>query len=62
MELVKQNEELKRKDNSKEKEIKRLKDELSKMKNKIHRQGKKIDALTRSKKGPASTTRQDEEK
>ena len=50
-ELVKENEGLKRENFLKIKELRKNKDDLSKLNAKMNRQNKKIDAMTKSKKG-----------
>ena len=53
-ELVKENEGLKRDSIVKAKEIKKTRDEITKLQSKIVRQNRKIEALLKSKKGPTS--------
>ena len=59
-ELVKENEELKRKISIKNTELKKLTDELAKHKTKINRQTRKIESLLKSKKGGGATTTEEE--
>ena len=54
-ELVKENEGLKRTGFLKGKEIQRQRDELTKVNSRMSRQSKKIEALLKHKKGPASS-------
>lgn len=59
-ELVKENEDLKRKDFAKDKEIKKSKDELSKMKTKFIRQTKKLENMMKTRKGHGATSTTEE--
>jgi hypothetical protein len=59
-ELVKENEDLKRKDFAKNKELKKSKDELSKMKTKIIRQTKKLENMMKTRKGHGATSTTEE--
>lgn len=61
-ELVKENESLKRETITKNKEIKKLKDDVGKVQTKIARQGRKIETLLRNKKGAGSTILKEGEK